>query len=231
MLLTSVLLASALLHGGQKLQVTDLKVGSGDTAKNGDVLVMNYTGKLTSGKVFDSTDLHPGKEPFKFVLGLGVVVKGWDQGLVGMKVGGKRHLIIPPALGYGQRAMGADIPANSTLVFDVELKGIERLPHQTTKAGSGPAIKGGDTIQLHFILKDKGGKQIESTYEHEQPATMRVGQQGVPEVIWAAVFGMKQGEKRNCTIPAKYSFATPQNTKIPMNTDLVFNLEMVKVGQ
>lgn len=95
-------------------------------AKKGDVLVMNYTGRLTDGTVFDS-NVDPKfnhVEPFKFTLGAGQVIKGWDEGLVGMKVGEKKTLTIPPEKGYGSRAVGA-IPANSTLIFDVELVGIE----------------------------------------------------------------------------------------------------------
>jgi FKBP-type peptidyl-prolyl cis-trans isomerase len=95
-------------------------------AKPGDVLIMNYTGRLTNGTVFDSNVdpkfMHV--EPFKFTLGAGQVIKGWDEGLVGMKVGEKKTLTIPPEKGYGDRAVGT-IPANSTLIFDVELVGIE----------------------------------------------------------------------------------------------------------
>jgi peptidylprolyl isomerase/FKBP-type peptidyl-prolyl cis-trans isomerase FkpA len=95
-------------------------------AKNGDTLVMNYTGRLTNGTVFDSNVLPKfgHVEPFKFVLGAGQVIKGWDEGLVGMKVGEKKTLTIPPEKGYGAQAVGS-IPANSTLIFDVELVGIE----------------------------------------------------------------------------------------------------------
>ena len=95
-------------------------------AKNGDVLVMNYTGRLTNGTVFDSNvDPKFGHvEPFKFTLGAGQVIKGWDEGLLGMKIGEKKTLTIPPEKGYGDRAVSS-IPANSTLVFDVELVRIE----------------------------------------------------------------------------------------------------------
>lgn len=98
----------------------------GSSAKAGDVLTMNYTGRLVDGTVFDSNvDPKFGHvEPFKFVLGSGQVIAGWDEGLVGMKVGDKKTLTIPPEKGYGSRAVGP-IPANSTLIFDVELVGIE----------------------------------------------------------------------------------------------------------
>lgn len=108
-----------------KLVTEDLVVGTGETAEAGDNLSMKYTGTLLDGTEFDSTAKH-GDQPFKFQLGAGRVIRGWDQGIVGMKVGGKRKLTIPPDLGYGSRGAGAQIPPNSTLVFVVELIGVEK---------------------------------------------------------------------------------------------------------
>lgn len=96
-------------------------------AKNGDRLVMNYTGRLTDGTVFDS-NVDPKfnhVEPFEFTLGAHEVIAGWDEGLVGMKVGEKKTLTIPPEKGYGARGAGSSIPPNATLIFDVELVGIK----------------------------------------------------------------------------------------------------------
>ncbi|KIM29798.1 hypothetical protein M408DRAFT_22668 [Serendipita vermifera MAFF 305830] len=99
------------------LSVTDSKVGTGATAKKGSRLSMRYIGKLSNGKVFDS---NTNGRPFQFRLGNGEVIKGWDQGLLGMKVGGERLLVIPPALAYGKQKTGG-IPPNSTLTFEVKL--------------------------------------------------------------------------------------------------------------
>lgn len=107
-------------------QATNTQENMEKISKKGDVLVMNYTGRLTNGTVFDS-NVDPKfnhVEPFKFVLGAGQVIAGWDEGLLGMKIGEKKTLTIPPEKGYGARAVGP-IPANSTLIFDVELVGIE----------------------------------------------------------------------------------------------------------
>ena len=99
----------------------DLVVGTGATAATGDTVTVNYVGTLTNGTKFDSS--YDRGQPFTFRLGAGQVIAGWDQGVVGMRVGGKRRLTIPPHLGYGSQANGP-IPANSTLIFEIELLSI-----------------------------------------------------------------------------------------------------------
>ena len=105
-----------------KIEVT--KEGTGDrTVKNGDIISVHYTGKLENGTKFDSS-VDSG-EPVEFTIGQGMVIQGWEQGLLGMKVGEKRTLTIPSELGYGSRGAGGVIPPNATLIFDVELMGIK----------------------------------------------------------------------------------------------------------
>lgn len=103
-----------------KLEIKDLVVGKGAEAKAGDTVKVHYVGTLLNGEEFDASKKH-GDQPFQFDLGRGRVIKGWDEGVAGMKEGGKRKLTIPPHLGYGARGAGAKIPPNSTLVFEVEL--------------------------------------------------------------------------------------------------------------
>ena len=114
---------------GVPFTVTDLTVGTGDTAMNGQLLTVDFTGWLyaagapeNKGAVFDTT---VGRQPFTFTLGAGQVIQGWDEGLVGMRVGGKRRLVIPPELAFGEQGAGNNIPPNATLIFDVDLISVQ----------------------------------------------------------------------------------------------------------
>ncbi|MCI0685453.1 MAG: FKBP-type peptidyl-prolyl cis-trans isomerase [Gemmataceae bacterium] len=130
----AVCAASTTQAGGKKddkviktksgLQYIDVKVGAGAEAKKGNNVVVHYTGKLKNGKQFDSSKGR--NEPFEFPLGAGKVIKGWDEGVAGMKVGGVRKLIIPPELGYGAQGAGGVIPPNAELHFEVELLKVKK---------------------------------------------------------------------------------------------------------
>lgn len=109
-----------------QLQITDEVVGTGATAVAGDSVTVNYVGAFTNGTVFDASAKHPETaNGFTFKLGAGNVIKGWDEGVAGMKVGGKRKLVVPPSLGYGPNDYGP-IPGNSTLIFEVELLKVQK---------------------------------------------------------------------------------------------------------
>jgi len=105
------------------LKYVDLVEGTGATPQSGQTISVNYLGTLENGTKFDSS--YDSGRPFQFIIGTGSVIKGWDEGLMSMKVGGKRKLIIPPALGYGPRGSPPKIPGNSTLVFEVELLSVK----------------------------------------------------------------------------------------------------------
>jgi FKBP-type peptidyl-prolyl cis-trans isomerase len=110
-------------QNGSGLMIEEVKIGEGAVATKGKTVQVHYTGTFTNGSKFDSS-LDRGR-PIEFVLGTGAVIKGWDQGIEGMKVGGKRKLTIPPELAYGARGMPGAIPPNSTLLFDVELVAVK----------------------------------------------------------------------------------------------------------
>lgn len=118
---------SKMIKTASGLEYEDTKVGTGESPKTGQTCVMNYTGWLwvdgKKGEKFDSS-LDRGR-PFEFPIGMGRVIKGWDEGVSTMKVGGKRTLLIPPQLGYGARGAGGVIPPNATLLFEVELVGVK----------------------------------------------------------------------------------------------------------
>ena len=109
---------------GNGLVIEDLVIGEGSEAQDFNKVAVNYTGTLEDGSIFDSS-LKPGRTPFTFTLGVGSVIKGWDLGVKGMKVGGKRKLTIPADLGYGNNGVGNVIPPNATLTFEVELLEVE----------------------------------------------------------------------------------------------------------
>ncbi|TGL19979.1 FKBP-type peptidyl-prolyl cis-trans isomerase [Leptospira yanagawae] len=113
-----VLFTFPIVPAEKDFQIIDLVVGKGDEAFSGSYVTVHYVGRLTNGTKFDSS--RDRNRPFEFNLGAGEVVKGWDKGVKGMRVGGKRKLIIPPELGYGSKQVG-NIPPNSTLIFEVEL--------------------------------------------------------------------------------------------------------------
>lgn len=129
--------APPLPPGPDKLEIKDDVVGSGPESKNGDTVKVHYTGTLLNGKQFDSSR---GKDPFQVKIGEGAVIKGWDQGLPGMKVGGKRTLTIPWALAYGEKGSGDKIPPKAALKFEIELMEIVGAD-AGADAGPAPAKK------------------------------------------------------------------------------------------
>jgi len=146
--------APPLPPGPDKLQTVDDVVGSGPESKKGDTVKVHYTGTLLNGKQFDSSR---GKDPFQVTIGQGQVIKGWDEGLPGMKVGGKRTLTIPWALAYGEKGSGASIPPKAALKFEVELMEIVGAEGGDAGAKDGGAAK--DAGGGKPAAKDAGAKK------------------------------------------------------------------------
>ncbi len=129
--------AAPLPPGPSKLEIHDESPGDGAVAKEGDKVAVHYTGTLMNGKKFDSS--RDKNTPFEFTIGQGQVIKGWDQGVVGMKVGGKRKLVIPSELGYGEHGSPPNIPGGAGLKFDVELIEIKIIDGGAADAAKAPA--------------------------------------------------------------------------------------------
>jgi peptidyl-prolyl cis-trans isomerase A (cyclophilin A) len=145
--------ASSALAADGGLGVEDLVVGRGAEATRGDKVKVHYVGTLTTGTEFDSSRKHG--EPFDFQLGAGEVIKGWDQGVAGMKVGGKRRLTVPASLGYGSRGAPPVIPANATLVFEIELLEVTKGSAPAARAERGaPPPSADDPLKGNFSLAD-----------------------------------------------------------------------------
>ena len=226
------------------LQYFDHVVGTGDIPGQGDVVVAHYTGTLLDGSKFDSS-VDRGK-PFEFPLGMGRVIKGWDEGFSTMKVGGKRKLVIPSELGYGSRAMGDKIPANSTLVFEVELLDIKKpfvdhdfeLPGTEIKTesgllmiehvkGSGDTPTSGQTVFVHYTGMLESGVKFDSSHDRGEPISFPVGTGRVIAGWDEALLTMNKGSKRTLVIPPGLAYGDREMGPIPANSTLVFEVEQI----
>lgn len=217
----------------EKLQITDVKVGTGPAVKEMDLVTVDYTGKLTNGKVFDSS-LKPGGTPFHFVAGIGFVIKGWDQGVIGMKVGGERKLVVPPSLAYGDRAIEDIIPAKSTLDFDIILRKTESLQKALTEKiehpGLGAGAKMGDKVSFEFIAALKDGKVIGDNNAPNPPTDMVLGPGSIIEGMTYSLLGMKAGEIRTVVIPADLGFGDQGHGVVPPKSDIYVRIAMLAVN-
>lgn len=226
------LIFASLVLGQSNLKIEDVKAGKGPGAKSGDVLTMSYRGTLTNGKVFDETGKK--KAPFTFVLGKGQVIKGWDQGLVGIKAGGKRKLTIPASLGYGDRNMG-DIPPNSTLVFEVEALRIEdiskpaKVEIQEVKPGTGPAATATSKVTVHYRGTFINGVEFDKSIGKD-PMSVELGQGRLIPGFEQGIVGMKKGGKRKVTIPYRLAYGEAGRSIIPPMATLVFELELISIN-
>jgi peptidylprolyl isomerase len=223
------------------LQYADDKEGEGEPPDTGQFCDVHYTGWLwengkKSEKPFDSS-VERG-EPFSFHVGKDEVIKGWDEGVATMKVGGKRELWIPPDLGYGERGAGGVIPPNATLYFEVELlarweKTESGLEYRDLKEGKGAKPDSGQKCQVHYTgwLWERAGKgkKFDSSVGGE-PFEFAVGNGDVIKGWDEGVATMKVGGKRRLLIPAKLGYgARGYPPAIPPDKTLLFDVELVKV--
>lgn len=228
------------------LEYTITVKGSGKKPMNGDKVIVHYTGKLTNDTVFDSS-VKRGK-PFDFKLGAGNVIKGWDEAFLLLQVGDKATIKFGPELGYGANATGS-IPANSTLIFDVELldvieglrpydvKGKDTLK---TKSGvqyiivkankTGEQAVAGTLADFHYAGYFRDGKTFDNSFDRNQPLSIKIGQGQLMPGWDEGVSMLRNGEKAKLIIPSALALGEKGYPPlIPPNTDLIMDIEMLNV--
>jgi peptidylprolyl isomerase len=230
------------------LEVQDVKVGDGTEVVPGSDVQVHYVGRLASGEIFDSS-VERG-ETFGFRVGAGQVIAGWEQGLVGMKIGGVRRLVIPAALGYGNRSAGS-IPPGATLYFEVELfevraprtppeapwtaerlrRGPKGLQLADLAKGEGNKAKKGERVCVDLAVW-ANGELVDHTYAKPECWWFRYDHSLVMEGLTLGMKGMREGGRRQVQVPA--ALATSQraeDAQIPAGVDLVLDIELVKADR
>ena len=234
------------------LQYDDTTAGTGATARAGQDVKVHYTGWLfkdgEKGTKFDSSKDRG--EPFEFELDGGMVIKGWDEGVQGMQVGGTRVLVIPPQLGYGARGAGGVIPPNATLMFEVELLGVSGgaeaielnqlattasgLQFEDVKEGEGATAEAGKRVTVHYtgwLYKDgQRGRKFDSSKDRRDPFRFHLGAGEVIKGWDEGVQGMKVGGTRFLVIPSELGYgAYGAGGVIPPHATLLFEVELLAV--
>lgn len=229
---------------GLKFKIT--QKGTGIQPKSGDKVEVHYTGKLTNDTIFDSSI--PRGQALPFYLGKNMVIKGWEEGISLLHEGGKATLVIPPGLAYGSRAMGK-IPANSTLIFDVELvkvtpkvvpvpfstKGKDTvttasgLKYIIIKEGTGRVPFAGANVTAHYSGYFKDGKMFDSSVERGQPFSFTVGKGNVIKGWDEAFTTLKVGTKARLIVPYQLGYGEKgMGGVIPPKSTLIFDVELLE---
>lgn len=225
-----------------KLVTKDTKVGDGQVAEVGDLVVMEYTGKLGDGTQFDSNvpddPANPVKLPFQFMLSptKATVIDGWNKGIVGMKVGGERELEIPWALAYGAEGRPPQIPPKADLYFTVKLLGVIKSGHEQdytfseTKKGTGPEAKSGSWVTITYkatLLNNKPVDESKGNALQFQAGTGKVGEKenvAIQGVVYG-VIGMKQGGERSLVLPPALAF-NPRSGNDNLTPDSIVRVDV-----
>ncbi len=235
-----------------KLVITDVSQGTGTGAVTGDTVVVHYVGvRSADGTEFDNS--YDRGKPFSVTIGVGQVIKGWDQGLIGVKAGGRRQLDIPADLAYGDSPPSTDvIQPGDALSFvidavaiipksdpaDAPVVSIPPTPNQAEQTftdlivGTGAGIQPGQTVAVQLLaFSAADGKQLDSSWKAGTPLTFVPGSGQLPPGLEKAVDGMKVGGRRQVDIPFAQAFGAAGNTNLglPASTDLIMVLDLIAV--
>ena len=229
----------------QNLVIEDVTAGTGEEALVGDLLEVKYVGALLDdGSEFDAS-WNRG-QTFFVPIGVGAVIPGWDQGIVGMREGGRRLLIIPAELAYGSAGAGSAIPPNAALVFVVDLISVVDLPMpqipDTTEIGgslevedlaegSGEVVESGDTVSVHYLGTLTDGTVFDSSWSRGRPFTTQIGVGMVIQGWDQGIVGMREGGRRLLKIPSDlaYGEAGSGSGSIGPNTPLLFVVDLLRI--
>lgn len=240
--------ADQLIKTESGLQYYDLAVGTGLEAVVNSNVSNHFTIWVKTDNGYNFIGSSAGQEPFDFVVGLGnAVFPGWEEGVKGMKVGGKRYLVIPPELGMGETG-SSQIPGNATLIMEIELMDviepqvatkIDEKDYTTTasglkyydlKIGAGDTPKAGQTVVVHYTGWLEDGTQFDSSIDRDEPFSFAIGQGNVIPGWDVGVISMKVGGKRQLVIPADLAYGeSGSGSVIPPNATLVFEVELLEI--
>jgi peptidylprolyl isomerase len=229
------------------VQVTETQIGYGPAAESGDVVTVHYTGRLESGEEFDSS---VGGTPFSLILDTGQVIPGWDEGLAGIQTGGKRTLVIPPDLAYGEEG-GGPIPPNATLIFEIEALGVSDTAAESppdvegqreeqdsglviidVEEGQGAEAKSGDQVFIHYTgWLEADGTQIDTSLVTPEVIPFAIGQEDGIEGWSQGIPGMKEGGTRRLIVPPALAFGEEGagDGQIPPGATLIFDIQLIEV--
>ncbi len=225
-----------------RVETVDLAVGDGQTVVEGDYLEIDYTGwhaDSTGAKADRFTGSEQDGSPARLMVGSGMVNRGLDIGLVGMKVGGTRRIIVPAALAYGDQGQG-DVRGGETLIYEVTARLVLGVETETVRVGSGGEVRPGRRVRFHLAgwIRDPDGtkgEKFQDSRDMQNPYTTVMGQFKLQPGIELALRGMKVGELRRVDVPSELAFGSRgwhrgPRTLVPPDTDVVYEIEVLSAG-
>jgi FKBP-type peptidyl-prolyl cis-trans isomerase len=230
--------------GLKELVIEDVKVGTGleweesdRPVEPGDRVYVTYTGTFRDGRVFDSNDKE-GAVPFSFVVGQGMVIRGWDEGLVGMVPGGVRKLQVPYDKAYGPGGQPPAIPPYSDLYFEIKLLDVLKDPlgdegrafdRIDVKPGTGAVVEPGSKVTVHYVVQLVNGNQVDSSRDRGQAHTFVVGDETVIPGLDYGIRGMREGGVRRLRIPPRIGFRGLEDN-LPPDSITIWEVEVLNVN-